>query len=376
MANDPSQPAVEPQPAASRLPVTRAPQPAPGALSGDDAGSVALAEALSSSFKIIKGLMVLLVVVFIASGLFTVNPNEVAVILRCGQPVGTGADQLLKPGLHFAFPRPIDEIVKIPVGQSHTVVSTNGWHAYPPEMENAAQALPFLRAGVDGYTITADGDVIHARAILKYRLQPSGALNYTFVYANPTNLIQNALDNALIYASTRFTADAAIFKDKISFNDLVLKRVSQLLDEWQLGIAVETLEVQTSPPLDVRQAFDAVLEAQQTARTKISEAESYARGATNSALGQASVVLNDALTHSNQLVRTVLAEAKSFQDQLPFFQANPVLFKQRLLTDTMQRVLTNAQDKFYVPTRSDGKPRELRLQLSREPQKPKEGAQP
>jgi hypothetical protein len=87
-------------------------------------------------------------------------------------------------------------------------------------------------------------------------------------------------------------------------------------------------------------------------------------------------VFNDALTRSNQLVRTVMAEAKSFQDQLPFFQANPVLFKQRLLTDTMQRVLASAQDKFFVPSRSDGQPRELRLQLSREPLKPKEGTQP
>jgi len=88
------------------------------------------------------------------------------------------------------------------------------------------------------------------------------------------------------------------------------------------------------------------------------------------------VSVTDALTSSNQLVRTVLAESKSFQDQLPHFQDNPVLFKQRLLTDTMQRVLANAQDKFFVPSRSDGKPRELRLQLSREPEKSNEGAQP
>jgi len=52
------------------------------------------------------------------------------------------------------------------------------------------------------------------------------------------------------------------------------------------------------------------------------------------------------------------------------YLANPQLFEQRLLVETMQRVLINARDKFYVPSRADGGSRELRLQLSREPQTP------
>jgi hypothetical protein len=44
-----------------------------------------------------------------------------------------------------------------------------------------------------------------------------------------------------------------------------------------------------------------------------------------------------------------------------------VLFEQRLLAETMRRVLDRADDKFFVPARTDGQPRELRLQLSREP---------
>ena len=42
----------------------------------------------------------------------------------------------------------------------------------------------------------------------------------------------------------------------------------------------------------------------------------------------------------------------------------------------MGQVLTNVQDKFYLPQRADGKPRELRLQLNREPPQPKPAANP
>ncbi len=334
----------------------------------EDAATRALAEALGSSFKIVKLLMFALVVVFIGSGIFTVNPGEVAVILRFGRPVGVGADQMLKPGLHWAFPYPIDEVMKIAVGQSRTVVGRAPW---APDLDNpnAVSMGPVLRPGIDGCALTGDGNIIHARATLKYRLQPTGILNYAFNYTDVTNLLENVLNNSLYYAATHFTAEEAIFRDKVAFMDLVHKRLSQLIDETGVGVAIESLDVETSAPLDVRAAFNAVLEAQQMSRTRISESETYARSTTNAALGQASVVWNDGITRSNQLVRTVDAEAKSFSDQLPYFEANPDLFKQRLLAATMQRVLTNAQDKFFIPNRADGNTRELRLQLNREPQK-------
>ena len=79
----------------------------------EDSSTRALSDALSSSFKIVKVLMVALVVIFLGSGIFTVEPNEVAVVLRFGKPVGSGADQVLQQGLHWSFPSPIDEIVTV-----------------------------------------------------------------------------------------------------------------------------------------------------------------------------------------------------------------------------------------------------------------------
>ncbi len=340
----------------------------------EDAGARALAEALNSSFKIVKILMAALVVVFACSGIFTVNPGEVAVVLRFGRPVGVGEEQLLKPGLHFALPQPIDEIVRIPVGQSRSVLAMACW---APDLDDTNQTDTLmsrpLRPGVDGSALTSDGNLIHARSLLKYRLQPAGVLNFEFNFIDPTNILQNVLNNAMLYAAAHYTADAVIFRDKTSYTDMVRQRALQLIDGLQLGVAVESLDVETSAPLEVRTAFNEVLNAQQTSRTIISEAEAYARTTTNGAIGQASVLVNEGITRSNQIIRTMAAEAQSFQDQLPYYMANPSLFQQRLLIETMERVLTNAQDKFYLPARADGKTRELRLQLNREPQKAKAG---
>ncbi len=91
----------------------------------DDAGSQALAEALRSSFAIVKFVMVVLVVIFFGSGFFQVGTQEKAIILRFGKPVGEGPQALLGPGLHWSFPYPIDEVVKIPITEIQKVTSTH-----------------------------------------------------------------------------------------------------------------------------------------------------------------------------------------------------------------------------------------------------------
>ena len=59
-----------------------------------DAGSQALSEALRSSFAIVKVVMVILVLVFLASGFFTVGPQQRAIILRLGKPIAQGQQAL------------------------------------------------------------------------------------------------------------------------------------------------------------------------------------------------------------------------------------------------------------------------------------------
>lgn len=338
----------------------------------EDASASALNEALEGGFKIVKLIILGLIVAFIYSLTFTVQPDEVAVKLRFGKPVGVGEDQILKPGLHWALPYPIDEVVRISIGQSQTVVSSTGWYPVSPEMEAIGQTpdpTPFLRPGVDGYVISSDGNVIHARATMKYRLNPNAALNYEFGFIDPTNLLQNILNNSIFYAAARHSAENAIYKDQIAFNETVRERANKLIQEYQVGIAVESIDVQTRPALAVQNAYDQVLSAQQEARTEVNKAESYARTTVNAAQGQASTILADGVTRSNQIVRLMASEAKSFSEQLPYFERNPNLFRERLMAETMQTILTNSDDTFYMPEPAEGTDRELRIQLNREQMK-------
>ena len=66
----------------------------------------------------------------------------------------------------------------------------------------------------------------------------------------------------------------------------------------------------------------------------------------------------------------------AFTELLPEYRRNPNLFAQLELAKAMTQILTNVQDKIFLPQRADGKPRELRLMLNREPPQPKSAANP
>jgi membrane protease subunit HflK len=349
--------------------------PAPAPVTPDDAGSQALAEALRSSFAIVKVVMLLMVVAFFSSGFFTVGPSEKAVILRFGRPVGDGEKVLLNSGWHWSYPYPIDEVVKIPITEIQKVNSTVGWYATTAEQELSGGELPAgasLNPAVDGYAITADRNIIHTRAMLYYHIKDP--IHFVFDFVSASNTVQNALNNALLYTAARFNVDDVLTRDVAGFREAVLQRVSNLTEQEQLGIAIDQCEVQSIPPRQLQDVFSRVTSARENRNKLLNEAHSYENQVLSQSGAQAASITNAASADRARYVQSITAEAKRFSDLLPKYESNPGLFAQLTLVQMMGPILTNVQDKIFLPQRADGKPRELRLMLNREPPQPKTAA--
>lgn len=344
-------------------------QPNPAVL--EEVGSRALSDALRSSFIIVKILMVGLVILFFFSGIFTVPSQERAIILRFGKPVGAGENQMLGPGLHWSFPSPIDEVVRIPIGEIQTVNSTAGWYFITPEEEAAGNEQPSygtLNPSRDGYTITSDGNIIHVRAGVRYRI--SEPLNYALNFVNATNVLQDVVDNSIFYASSFFTAAQATIQNQSGFRDAVLQRVRDLVDQHKLGVTIDEVQVRIVPPLQVKGAFEAVSTAEVERSKARDDALAYASRVSSTAQGEAAAVINQGKTEANRHLQQIASEAQYFQDQLPNFTSNPELFRARLQAETMSRILTNVQERvFALPRSPEGEKSEVRVLLNPPPRR-------
>jgi modulator of FtsH protease HflK len=331
-----------------------------------DAGSQALAEALGSSFTIVKIVMGLMVVAFIWSCFFQVGPQEKAVILRFGKPVGAGEKALLGAGLHCSFPYPIDEVVRIPISEIQSVTSDNGWYYVTPEQElsgDEGNAGVILNPAVDGYLLTADTNIIHIKATLYYHV--TDPIRYTFDFMNASNAVRNALDNALLHSSAKFTADDALINDPAQFLDAIQARVGNLLEQENLGVEVDHCDVSHSAPKSLAEVFAAVTSARETRMKTLDDAHSYENQVTNTADATAASIINQAQSAKARYVDLINADATNFNKLLTNYESDPNLFVQQTFLRMIGPALTNVQDKWFLPVQAGDRPYELRLQLNR-----------
>lgn len=335
----------------------------------DDAGAQALSEALRSSFAIVKVIMIGLVVLFLSSGFFTVGSQDRAVKLRFGVPVGGGDGKLLGPGFHWAFPPPIDEVIKIPVEQVQSVNSSVGWYATTPGGEpaepepDASQPLHPVR---DGYLITGDVNIIHASATLRYRIAEPG-LRYMLDFVNSSNLIQNALNNALLQAAARYRVDDALTRDQAGFRELALEHLSRFVRDHDLGITDLHLDnLRMIPPRQLKDFITAVSGADSVRSKQVNESKSYANQTLSRARAEARRRNDDAQAQRTRFVESAAAEVERFTNNLPAYRANPKLFSEQRRAATLAIVFTNAVEKTLLPEHGSSSNRTLWLQINRE----------
>jgi len=344
-----------------------------------DTGAQALAAALHSSFGIVKLVMVVLFGLFLCSGFFVVGPREKAIKLRFGRPEGEGEKVLLGSGLHFGLPYPIDEVIRIPITEVQEVRSRSHWFLQTVVQEAAGEippAGPSLNPMMDGYAITADRNIIHAKATVRYRIEDpvrcvfdfSSGADQTYGLTGISNAVLNVLDNALVYAAARSRVDEVLF-EKTAFQDAVQRRVVQLVLEQKLGVTVEQCLVETRQPRQLDLPFKYVTEAGQRRATALTEARSYRDKKLNEAEGEAAARLNTAQAERNDMVAKIKGDARLFSEVLPSYRSNPELFVQQRLVPVLGRAIAGVDYKMYLPTTPDGKPMELRLNLNREPMK-------
>ena len=340
----------------------------------EDSGSQALSDALRSSFNIVKVIMVGLVVVFLFSGFFVVSPQEKAIVLRFGVPVGGGDGKLLGPGPHWAFPPPIDEVVRIPVGQVQSVSSSIGWYATTAASEAAGTEPPpgeSLQPVADGYLLTGDVNIIHARATLRYRIAEPG-LRYVLQLGNASNLVQSAFDNALLFAAARYKVDDALTRDQAGFREAARNRLEQLVDQQKLGITeLQIDDARVIPPRQLKDAFARVSEAEVRRSKELNDARSHENQTLSKAKADAEARKNAGETERTRLVEFVAAEVERFTNNLPAWRANRDLFVQQRQADALRTIYAGAQEKIVAPQPGPGSNRTVWLQINREPAKPK-----
>jgi membrane protease subunit HflK len=154
--------------------------------------------------------------------------------------------------------------------------------------------------------------------------------------------------------------DGVLTRDSAGFRELVQRRLTQLIDQQQLGIVIDQIDLTAIPPRQLKERFTAVSEAGTRRGKVLNDARNYESQTINAARAEAARRKAQAQADRTLLVASLAAEAERFTHLLPQYRSNPELFVRQYRTETINRVMTNVYEKWVIP------PGSTRIELDRE----------
>lgn len=364
-----------------------------------DAANRSLSDALRASFSILKGIMMVIVVLYLFSNVRRVDSHEEALVLRLGRLL----PEVQQAGLVWAMPFPLDEIVPLPTKQSNTfTVESHTFQRRPQDRDKPLSFISWpsgmgLHPSLDGALMTADGGLVHTKWKITYKIDRVDQY-VSNVRSRQTEaaeaLIRTFVETCGIHVGSEVTADELIRTRVEYVQDEITHRVNQRLASIDSGILVTRIEMhEPTPPIAVRDSFDATQRAENVKQKRLRDAEQTRDSILNEAGGEAGAKLLAVLNAIDdggtpeqplsfwrgELDRVLLEEAEGnagrmikdagaylaivsgqmqsdvelYRTLLPEYKRNPHLLVNRLWEQTKQGIFTNPSvTKVYRPGNS------------------------
>ena len=276
-----------------------------------------------------RGLTLLVVLAVLGAwgwlGLFTLEEGHAAVVLRLGRHVRT----ITQPGLHFALPPPIDEVVVVNVSG----VRNEDFGFRGREDENTP-----LEKVLEATMQTGDNNIVRASFAVQYTVKD--AFRAEFRIANPDQVVRDSAQAAMREVVARMTVDQVLREQRALVSTEASRLLQEILDSYESGIAIAGVQLQdVRPPAAVRAAFDSLMESNQDANRSVNEAEGYRNEALPRARGEAAEVLASAEAYREVRIAEATGSAARFEALVAEYRKAPGVTRKRLYLETLEQVL-------------------------------------
>ena len=247
---------------------------------------------------------------------YTVKPEERAVELMFGK-----FHRVTDEGLHFAaWPLVSAEVINTS-GQNTTEIG-----------------IGQMGESDNGLMLTGDQNIVDIEFEVVWNI--SDPTKYLFNLKEPEDTIRAVAESAVRDISARSQLMPILNKDRGTIETQLLTEVQATLNSYASGIEVVRVNLlKSDAPAEVIDAFRAVQAAQQQRDQLQKVADAYANKTTAAARGQASQTAQEAQAYAAQVVNQAQGDAARFLSIYGEYVKAPVVTRQRLYLETMERVL-------------------------------------
>jgi membrane protease subunit HflK len=286
--------------------------------------------------------VLLVLIAYLASGIFVVATDEQAVVRRFGRLVAR-----LGPGIHYRVPWPVDRVDTL---KTTTVMQTGVGFALP-EAEGA------MVTGME--LLTGDTNIIGVAMVLQYVIQQPAA--FLFEIENPHTLIGSVAEAVLTATVLNMPVDEVLTTGRLAIQEQVKAATQAVLDRYRSGIQLTSANIMTlTLDKSVAQAFQDVVNAQADRDKKVNEARTYVNNLLPKARGEARSLVLAAQSAKEQRVAEAIGDTSRFLALLAEYEKAPEVTRSRLYLEAMEKILPRVK-KYIVDSEHGRLPTNLRL---------------
>ena len=281
------------------------------------------------------GLLVILVlVVWLASGFYIVDASQRGVVLRFGK-----FDAITESGPRWHLPWPIE---------SAEVVNVTGVRTIEIGYRNNVKS----KVQNESLMITDDENIIDIQFAVQYILKDPK--DYLFNNRDADKSVMQASESAIREVVGKNKMDFLLSGGKEKIVETVQILLQKILDRYKTGITVTRVTMQDAQaPEEVQAAFADAVKAGQDRERQINEGQSYFNDVVPKAKGTSARLLQEGEGYRQSVIANAEGEASRFNQIVTEYSKAPVVTRQRLYLDAMQQVLANSS-KVVVDQKSGG----------------------
>ena len=267
-------------------------------------------------------IVVIVLLLWLASGFYIVDAGQRGVVLRFG--TYTEATQ---PGPRWHWPYPFGSVEIVNVSQVRTVEI-----GYRDDVKNKIPRESLM--------LTDDENIIDIQFAVQYYLKDAAA--YLFNNRDPDQNVRQAAETAIREVVGKNKMDFVLYEGREQVAAETTKLMQQILDRYKSGILISKVTMQNAqPPEQVQASFDDAVKAGQDLQRQKNEGEAYANDVVPRAKGTAARLLQEAQGYKQSVIAKAEGDASRFKQILAVYNTAPKVTRERMYIDTMQQILSS-----------------------------------
>jgi modulator of FtsH protease HflK len=286
--------------------------------------------------------LIAIVVFWLASGFYKVQPNEVGIVLRFG-----AYNRTTQPGLNYHLPSPIETALTPNVTFQNRIEIGYRSGETQTTREPLSRQVP-----EEALMLTGDENIVDVNFTVFWVINDAKA--YLFNIRDPELTVKSAAESAMREVVGETPIAQALAEGRAKIEAATSQLLQTILNSYNAGIEITQLQLQrVDPPAEVIDAFRDVQAALADRARLRNEAEAYRNSIVPIARGDAVRIEQEAEAYRLATIARAQGDAARFISVYNAFKASQDVTMQRLYLETMEEVLKNA-NKVIIDKSAEG----------------------